>query len=537
MANRPNKSNYKGKSRPDRKGRDDRDKRNSKDKDPREEMETRDRDNDPNWYFGDKALADQTSALSFQQLAGYSIDTSEASYPIGNIVALPLTPCPGVVQGAGAYNTIEVQKYGINMAGFKLFSKLSAYTGRIATYSPGDVSMMILYMGEVISAFEWVRRCFGVANIYSMRNRAYPRAVLRALRVDPDDLYASLANYRMKYNSLITLLNQVPIPKGLPYFEKCASLFEKIYVDAPSPMAQTLFWTLGTTWTLDETSDPNGTRLVTTGWNTNLNDGGMHQVEPMSWYLTKLESMVQALLNSSSFQVVYTDLLNLSVKLGTKFWVFDYLFEGYTVAPEFNQNFMLQVHNCTINGFPVAVTNDNHLVSDGVTPRNDVVSCPAVNGIYYNPALSRIIATDNKSLTVMPENQIIDMLTPEPSVEDRVEVLRFTSSCGTRSVAVGSNYTLVDNSFPDHYVNAMVIFKTDNTEIVVTHAITDKAGISLIAPYLSVVDWAPRLYECDDSVHTLTGAQVGDLNYYTVVTPDYIRRLNNFITQYLYDIH
>jgi hypothetical protein len=500
------------------------------------ELDNRKRDNDPNWYFRDKALADQTSALSFQQLAGQSIVTSEATYPVGNIVAISLSPAPGVTPGATGYDSLDIQSNGINLAGFKLFSKLSAYTGRKADYAPSDISIMILKMGEVLSQFEWIRRCFGVANIYSLRNRAYPRAILRAMSVDPDDLFTNLANYRMRFNGLVTLLNQVPIPKGIPYFDKCAALYEKIYVDQNSPMAQTLFYTMGTTWNLDEQTDPSGSRLRTDSWTTNYLSGLKFGAIPMSNYLNFLERSVMELLNSSTFQVVYTDLLNLSVKLGTKFWVLDYLFEGYTVAPEFNMNFLLQVHNCTINGLPIKITDDTYLSSDSITPFNDVVSCPNVNGVFYNPMFSTINNVVN-GRTVTPENFIVDMLTAEPSVEDRVEVLRFACSAGTRRVSLDGENGVVDNSLTDHYVNGITIYNTDNSDITVTHAILGSSELLKVAYALCVIDWAPRLYELASDGVTLTGHQIGDLNFYTVVTPDYIRRLNNFVALNLYDIN
>lgn len=297
------------------------DKRDAK-KDLMPLMSAENRDNNPNWYFTDAKLADQVSQLSFQQLAGFPLEIFGKEFDVPNIVRILFNPCPGVTPAKDFNNSAFNRTSGLNLAGFRIFSKLSAYTGRIATYGPQDISTMLLAMGEVISCVEFLRRAFGIAFTINMRNRDYPRTILDfGMLIDSDDLFKYFSDYRTRFNSLITMINQLPIPKNIAYFDKCASMYEHVYLDAPSSMAQSLITVPFTTWVLDETSYSGGTVLKTTAWAADAAQNMYYTIaapRTMGDYLDIVDLMVGNLLNSSNLQVVYTDLLNLAVKQGDR---------------------------------------------------------------------------------------------------------------------------------------------------------------------------------------------------------------------------
>lgn len=502
------------------------------------------RGNNPAWYFTDEKLADQVSQLSFQQLAGLPVDYDNMNFDVANIVRIMLNPCPGV-QLSNTYNTRLVQNSAINMAGFRLYSKLSAYTGRTQSYAPQDISTMILAFGEVISIVEHIRRAFGVSYTMNMRNRSYPIEVLQfGMLIDASDLFANLSDYRTQFNTLITLINQLPIPKNIAYFDKCAALYERIYLDAPSSMAQTIIPVPYTTWILDEQSYSGGTILATQDFCGKKVPSTIDEIKgvvhPMSYYLNILATMIGALLNSSTLQIVYTDILNYASKVsGTEFWKFDYLFEEYQVIPEFDLNFMLQFHNMTFTSAPIVQT----ALATGtanVTPFNDVYPDVNHNSVYYNPAFSTLGTVEN-GLPRTGNVALIDMLNDTPNVTDRVEVTRFVSICkGTRYVPTGQTKKVawIDCALPDHYAVQMVLLtETSNLNFnYFTSTINGTDTYPDSAALLSTIDWAPHMFECTSNGLNYTGRYVGDLNYYTTVDSIYMRKLHDFVGLALYDL-
>lgn len=492
-------------------------------------LEAEGRNNNPNWYFTNEELARQGSYLSFQQIAGLPFKSShytyDYAYPV--IKVRYINPSPGV-QTHDLYSSSTMgQKSAINLAGFKLFSKLSAYTGRKAEYGPQDISTMILFMGEIISLVEYIRRVFGVGFTYSMRNRIYPKGIIEAMGVDSDDLFKNFSDYRMRFNASITRLNQIPIPKNIAYFDKCASLYEKIYTDSDSPMATCIVDVPCTTWSLDEAASQQGSVLKTHDWTRNKMDVDLGK-QILGIYLVSLDYRIDELMNSSALQVVYTDLLNLATKVNTEFWKFDYLSEGYMVMPEYNPNYLLQMHNSSVLGAPnQKSTLDNTF---GVTPYNDVYPDANGNALFYNPAFLK---------TQSLREAIIDSITPDPGTEDRIEITRFVGMNSNVEYTITSDNTktYVDMVLPDHYVVHERYITAGNISVWKNSNVMDIINYDLVN-VSAKVDWDGIVYryELSNGEVRPTGTTLGDFNYFTLIDYAYLRRLNDTIGMALYDI-
>lgn len=493
------------------------------------------RSNNPAWYYADAQLAEQVSQMSFQNLAGEPITLDGFDFDVPNIIRVHLNPSPGV-QTSSKYNTALAQNSAMNLAAFRLYSKLSAFTGRVQNYAPQDVATMILAFSEVISMFEFIRRAFGVAYTMNMRNRDYPRHVLAfGMMVDPDDLFINYSSYRTRFNALVTMFNQLPIPKNVAYFDKCAAIYEKIYLDSPSSMAQTIVPVPHTTWMLDEQSYSGGSVLRTTQACSSANFKGFPTApNTMAFYLSTLENMIGALLNSSSLHVVYTDIMNYAAKQSMEMWKMDYLIDGYTVVPVYDLNFLLQMHNATVTDMPSETTFVTGPLN--VTPWNDVYPDANNNSIYYNPSFETVTGFANVPRT--GADVLIDMLTDNPSLTDRVEVTRYISSCNGTPYTNSANVTsFIDAALPDHYVVAVDFeVQTSNFSVHRTFStmMNSTANWMNIASLVANISWAPRFYEVD--ANGVTGHYTGDINYYTTVDAQYLRKLHDFVGLALYDV-
>lgn len=494
------------------------------------------RDNNPMWYFLDPKLAEQTSQLAFQQLGGVPalLNNTVINYP--HVQVNYWNPSPGV-QKVANYALGQPKDAAINLAGFRFFTKMAAYTGRTQTYGPQDISMMILAMGEIISCMEWMRRVFGVSHLSSEQTRVYPVQILGAMHVDPDDFFKNYAEYRIWYNKLVTLTNQLPIPKNIAYFDKCASKYEKIYLDSVSPLGTVIVDNVATTWTLNEIYNEQGTGLDTTSFTLNYETGAPVGLQAFWKYLEIVEIMIQAMLNSTTLNVVYTDILNLSSKMSVEFWKFDYLLDFYNVMPEYNPNYLLQIHNATVVAVPRIPEND---LEHGFTQFNDVVSNANKNGVYYNPGVPTIGTGGNHMSQISNNYVMLDSLVPNPTWEDRLEMTRFTSmSQGNSFWTIEDVYYDVDLCLPDHYL-VRIQWNNESSSsimgIVGSRIPYTYTNLGALASIVAKVDWAPMFPLVNTANDTFTGNMLGDLNYYTKIEYDWLNRLNQFVGFGLYDI-
>lgn len=480
-------------------------------------LDTTGRNNDPNWYFLDANIAQQASSISFGEYLGvqtelklHTTDQSDNSLiltknaPVPSVMSVGLSPCPG---------NVDSTQRGINLAALKMYSELSSLNAKATSYAPQDLTILILSLGEVISVVEHMRRAFGVAFTYNMRNRDMPTKLLTAMGFDADDFMTNIAGNRLRFNTLITAINKIPFLSNITYFFKCADLYQHVYADADSVMAQLIVMCPHTTWELKEDYNSNGSGLVTKTLPTPAQPG------TFSTWFTIVQSMVDKLFQSSTFNYIYSDVLNYSSKKGASLMFLDYLLEGYSVVPEFNMNFLLQLHNTTIVGDPyIPKVATNH--------GNDVYCNANKNMIEWDASFKAPNAFCLNSV-------VFDFPTDTPSTEDIIEASRFTALGGTVFYDTDTDKTpyYYGSGFPDHYCNVMYIgdvpnltsFQIVNNSLMVVSG--DKSLPMWTTTYLGKFDWAPFLYVCQTNTSYL--ALLGDTEYYTTVNKYYLSKVND----------
>lgn len=573
------------------------------------------RDNDPNWYFTSPELATQASQLSFQNMLGFGSVIGDYKAP--TICKIYLNPSPGNTYqvdeecpdyradwaGASLWptNSENMQRNGINLMSAKLYTLLSTFTGRTSNYGPQDIAIMLLSISQIASISEHIRRTFGVAMTYNPRNRFMPLQLIESLGFDSQDLMANVANYRMQFNICMSRINQIPLLDNVGFIRKARDMYQHIYVDEPSSMAQMYVFIPASTWVLEESMYDTGSYLKTVyicdrnglpdaTMATIMSGGAQGRVlesNKMQAYLDLLNDMITRVLESSTLNIIYADILNAASKLNVPTWKFDYLAENYVVMPEYNRNALLQIHNLrSVWGLPdVYDGNIGVCAKVGVSPMpslpnskfkgtmcNDVASDPDNNQVFYNPVWlnqldpSHVIYSDMGYQHAL----VIDMDTDNPSVEDRIEALRFAASQAGYTYYTGSSGTpeigRVDQRIvtfvatPDHYV---VGWHVDYNEA--THPqLTNQTGVSATQDFvryfvtsdqleenvaaraaeLVPFKYRPAIYcvqrafkDGDDEYHAskITDLTSLDLMFYTTVDFKYINRLLKLMFTGLFD--
>lgn len=529
-------------------------------------LDPKGRDNDPNFYFTNAELAQQAAQLSFQSVLG--LDNLHG-YRVPTIMRILTNPCPGNSYQQRGFNgnpawmeigypkSFDDDKHGINLMSSKLYTMLSTFTGRTSQYAPQDVAMMVLSISSIAELSEHIRRAFGIALTYNPRNRTLPLGLLRSMGIDVSDFLANIPAYRMRFNIAMTRINQIPLLDNIGYIKKSREIYQRVYMDSVSPMSQIFYYAPRTVWQLNEIGDGNGSVLdqVTIIGDTNTFKKTIGQL------IGYLENMITALLESSTLNLIYADLLNMANKIKVPVWQFDYLAENYVVMPEFNANALLQLHHVRVMGVPLALNTNTYSATDKwiydpedstkklakdmtLTNQNCVVCNPDKNNIMYNPIFKD---------TSWPYG-IVDMHTPDPTLEDRIESLRFTAiSSGSKIVAsqivdgAPSLFADILPALPDHYVTDITIFSNiDYSDNTMTFASNLSTNIVARGSYLTFEDIeayskfnsAPMLIVTDGS-STPSSTDVtyhfGDLDFYTEIDFDYLSRLNEMMYTGLFD--
>lgn len=486
--------------------------------------------NNPAWYFTDQTVMEQAAQLAFQQIKGLS--DIKGSYPV-NIVTRYIVSTP---QSMALINGERAKYRGINMAAIKFYNQLAATTGRALTYAPQDITMMMLGFGDLISLVEFIRRTFAINFLTNERNRAYPQQVITACGIAAQDLAANFANYRLRFNTLLTRINQLPIPKAYAYFDKCASLYENFYLDKVSPNAQTIIEVPAILHTLDETTYQSGTALITTPIvveETALGDTGFSYnptTKTMAEILDILEDMIDALVTSSTLNLVYADILNMAAKASVEFWRFDFFDDNYRILPVVQDRIHdIQFHNSRLLGniYGIEGTLSGAVMN---TAKLDIISDPDNNSIIFNPSVLK------NSSHPLPKFGILDMDTPYPSVEERVDMTRYSVVFSDVAAYAGADTisaTYVSNiAMGDHTVAFYTVTNDNGLSDTIpydTYTSTVTAGSIAAIEAVAQVNSAPLLLQVSNDSGETDAIQriIGEVDTTTTFDRGWFTRVND----------
>lgn len=410
--------------------------------------------NDPDWYFRDPVMKQGLTRLPTMEFLGKNVpldaailledETLPANYLSQSMLAVyKVNPSPGYSSGPDS---------AMNQASRMLYSKLSSSNAKTSNYAPQDVSTLILALGEVISMISHLTRCYGVTALYNKMNRGIPVRILSALNIaDVTAWTKNLPEFRAELNRVITIANSISFPANIPYFKKCAYVYQHMFVDNPTAMSGLHMMVPNSTWILDEQSYAAGSILKTV----NLSSADPNAI------LTQLKSMIDALLVSATYNYIYADVLNLATRgvLGSELLSFGTIPIDYAVEPVYSDQFLWQIRNATIYGAP---NMSDEYIAGGDTPSNDVY--PDVNGnsIFYMPSWSYIKQAYIDRNFIEPIIRVPDVGLAE---DDLIELLAysgqqwFNATANTDDSTKWDIYSSIQSvDIPDHYIVSATIY-------------------------------------------------------------------------------
>jgi hypothetical protein len=504
------------------------------------------------WYYGNDILANEISAFPFNQFVGRTAESLRGgNTSLPTVMVIPMNPCPGVTWIDDEGHVVPKTGRGINLALQQWWSIITSQTGKNAAWTKNDLGALILEIGEIISITEHFRRFFGLTFNYTLRNRELPKGLLEDMGLDADDFFAHLADYRMKLNTLILKLNKIPIPANISYFEKCQDLYQKVFWDAPSDMAQIYACVPATTWKLREDLVEKGTVLQTTSMYLRCDTDTDHnyQVETKTFeqYLGILNDMIDALMLSSTFTNIYADMLNAAAKGSITLWTFELVDEKYGTEGmfEYNSWFLLMIHNAMFTGQTATPTSRSEYYSEWEpshgTFYNDVILDVESDALIYNPKFAVTKKTSlNAGDTIKLEPYVVDSITPTPDPEMRIEmnvykVGAYDDSHYNWKMDYAKEQYIYNMDLPDHYPICALVFGDDGIlQLEINNYIMDPITDWTLdwaetAYIMTKFQWAPIYFIADESTSSerTPTRPIGEFNYWTLIDNQWFRRVND----------
>lgn len=491
--------------------------------------------NNPAYYYEDATVLDQVMNFSFNQFGGVPVDlarnignTSHWSTKNNMIMAISLNPSvPTVRQEAVAAGRVS----GIQTAALRNYLALSGSNAKTTNYAPQDVIILEMAMTQLIEVSTFLARALGISYLFNYRNRTYPEVLLKSMGIDPSDFRANLATYRVRYNTLLTLASKIPFPAAIPAFAKAAELYGSLYLDDDnSALAQTYLFVPNSVWLFEEEYDEHGAGLKTTSFckpNTNPVTFGS--------YLNIFENMITKLLTSTSLNFIYSDIMRL-VQNGkiTQLIQFTPINEAFMVVPVYNEEVKTWMHNASIIGSPLK-TAEQYISSTEIehTNENDVSCNAATNSIRYNPQFKQYVEAGYE--------MVIDFDHDNVSVEEKVRATRLSARwMSVQNPSTHEWFTTASVTVMDQYITGLHFFADMSSPISVNSSFVSANGnpvsaLCLIADIITKFDWAPILY-FTNGTNDSTLNLVGDLDYYTVLDYQTLRRMYDYEIMHFYQM-
>lgn len=486
--------------------------------------------NDVDWYVPEPVIMQQALSIPFTEFLGAPIDrgssanvTGEENYQIPTVMGIYLNPSPGFTKtGAGARDA------SINRQVKRLYVKLSSRNAKTTNYTPDDIAILLLQLGEVISMVSYAQRTYGLIWNWNIRNKGISDALLRASRINPQTISMTPYEYLGRLNSIIFSLNSIVFPMSFSYFEKCAALYSSVFVDSPTRMAQMYVPCPSTTWIIDETGST-GSILKTKTWISS--PYGQESMMDASVLLTTLEDMVDAIQTSSTFNLIFSDVLKLMEYENVPTMGYKTIPIDYAVVPKYDAEWNIQIMNAKVMGLPNTLASS---VVGGYTTDNDVVADVTNASVQHAPKFPL-------SYSAMELDPLVNFFTDIPSDSEKLLATRFYSHA--KRILEGSVYVNDPNAttLTDHYITHITVYDNDNSGVA-------KVRWSYNNNVLDMNNTHAGLVMCDINkfsyypitdivkVDTATNVEsyvgiLNDLDSFTTLPFNTIRRVNE-LTQY-----
>lgn len=512
--------------------------------------------NDVSWYAKDAQLLKDTASFPFSIPAGSAVHLNRNSqylhgidYALPGIMSFIMKPCIGKAENPND---------AINIAARNIYTFVRHQNSGHTNYEAADLMMYLIAMGEIYSFHSWCVRAYGVARLYQQTNKYLPAALLEAMGFDPS-VALDLPRFRNIINLTRRKFAATAVPNSMPYINRKIWLYSGVYADAPSAKAQMYLFR------------PAGFYIFKFGelgklvWSpfTKGHKATLDSLEALA------SSMIDPIMMDEDMGIMSGDILKAFGDSGI--YKVAEMPEDYEIVPTYNPEVLSQIHNITIW---------KDADESGANSKWDITQNADIGGGYLMTS-NEIVATKTKfgtdtapDGTALPSygyagERLIDFHTEHPTPEEVMVATRCTTTAksikseviNTNTVKftytlgeVGADLCLSANVYTFGMSGSLTVSKANPTFC--SHATTQNAVINntdAIPHHVvrrmchstnfndgpmtvlgSTILTTPTTFE-PDALES-SGEYVGDLDVYTVITPDELGRMHEIAMMSMFDV-
>nr|AVX53399.1 putative capsid [Marmot picobirnavirus] len=484
---------------------------------------------DPFFYAKDQKALENMANIFYNQVVGdnlFSADYGNKHDVVPYACMLHYKHVLNAEDGSGVGGTY-VQRAAD--AFFNYFTQ--GFTTGVNFEAP-DVLMAVIAAASLASFMVEAKRPYGLVHHFLQWNSGYPKAIIKALGFDFNDLKSNLAEFRTQYNLRVATFNKtIAIPKSFMLLLQWGFIAGNLFTDTTSPEYSTIYG-----WKLDSVLEYNPTKLRTgtcLSWFNVTPDNG--EAMTVTEYFNKLDTLF-ARFNDSDVREMFgairrvyaeSDLLTLTeIDL------------DYVTNISVNDTVAAQFHNAGWVGTSVLGLYPTVDLTPGALVLQDVALYQTSTGEIKSDV---VVSISSEGGIPFPDNDqmpdiILDMYDHLVNPGANIDVTAYMNyifgingdgALGDRPTSV-SWYTPIYRST----LNTSCILVTSNAEdVAINKYITLEsldAATFLDLCLISHLDSHPLIMISDDPA-TLQGYPVGvlgEIDKYTLVPKSYLQRLN-----------
>lgn len=362
--------------------------------------------NDPSWYSKYPQLVSDTASLFFSNPLGSKVEKARPGTESDTNISLDYVP------GIMTVNTIAVPGYSntanspVNAIARGIYSYIRHANSGHANYDSPDLMMYLLAVDTCYSFWASCVRAYGIARMYNVRSRYLAVQFLEAMGFDPTDILANLAQFRATINNFAVKMSSYAVPASMDFFRRHTDMYMKVYLDEPSPKAQSYMFKLAMYYTFDNTSQDGGKLLLNQFPSSKLT---------LSDVQTVMDSLINPIISDEDMNIMSGDILKAYTDGGI--FKVPILGEEYVTPMVYDTVVLGQIENSVS-------APDLESTTMGVTQD------PTTSSIYFAPQISFPNTTRAYPL------RILNLHTDSPTAMDVMEATRLMFSFKTEATGV-----------------------------------------------------------------------------------------------------
>lgn len=466
--------------------------------------------NDIAWYSKNPVVLENACKIPFNAALGLSIDYGSGTFVLSpsSVMMLDLYPMLGALNG-----TNTDAEASINVAARKLAAKLRKGKSGYTPYDAPDVIIEQMAAASCYAFLAEMRRVYGLLELAAAKNKTWPIGLFRLMGYNYQDLSEHAADLLKFINIYATKLATINVLDSLSVAKRWFWLEDHLFIDKPTPKAQTYLFRFKYYYVYSATALPTGGCLIPTIYNAST----------FANIVSFGNSLLAPLINDGDVTMINGDIETAKTAGVQGFLLMQAPLteRDYKVIPICDYHSLLQIHNAVSVGGTVATTSVYTLIDRYIQQDQSLTT--------YGPFIKSKVAFYHSGLINSTQytfggKTLIDIPSDPAEMQEIVESTRLTATVdGAVKDSGGLSLVTVKGCMTEVVMNITGLrsnlsnptsFSTFYIEDFDVPSIT-LSNLNNIMSFKSNFDFAPLVSVYDD--YGGDAVIYGDLMNYTVV--------------------